>query len=112
MCVPYAAGDGVVYQAVADQLIDLTRRACKLARDNTTDLAASQHRVDAREYTSVRRHDLDRAMLLASPQLAAAPLPVGETGGSKRNAEGDHPAARSAAEEAGDTACAREGQRP
>jgi carnitine monooxygenase subunit len=52
-----------------DQLIDLTRRACKLARDNTTDLAASQHRVDAREYTSVQRHDLDRAMLLASPQL-------------------------------------------
>jgi phenylpropionate dioxygenase-like ring-hydroxylating dioxygenase large terminal subunit len=52
-----------------DQLIDLTRRACKLARDKTTDLAASQHRVDARDYTSVERHELDRAMLLASPQL-------------------------------------------
>ena len=35
-----------------DQLIDLTRRALKLARDNTTDLAPRQHTVDAREYTS------------------------------------------------------------
>jgi carnitine monooxygenase subunit len=52
-----------------DQLIDLTRRALKLARDNTTDLAPEQHAVDAREYTSVERHDRDRAMLLASPQL-------------------------------------------
>ncbi len=52
-----------------DQLIDLTRRALKLARDNTTDLAPEQHAVDAREYTSVERHDRDRAMLMASPQL-------------------------------------------
>ena len=52
-----------------DQLIDLTRRACKLARDKTTDLAPSEHRVDAHDYTSIERHDLDRAMLLASPQL-------------------------------------------
>ena len=52
-----------------EQLIDLSRRACKLARDKTTDLAAAEHRVDAREYTSVERHRQDRAMLLASPQL-------------------------------------------
>lgn len=52
-----------------DQLIDLTRRALKLARDKTTDLAPSEHRVEARDYTSPERHDLDRAMLLASPQL-------------------------------------------
>ncbi|MGO9185542.1 aromatic ring-hydroxylating oxygenase subunit alpha [Mycobacterium sp.] len=60
-----------------DQLIDLTRRACKLARDNTTDLAPAPHRVDAREYTSVERHERDRAMILASPQLVgyASELP-------------------------------------
>ncbi|MGA7053617.1 MAG: Rieske 2Fe-2S domain-containing protein, partial [Mycobacterium sp.] len=52
-----------------DQLIDLTRRALKLARDNTTDLAPQQHMVHARDYTSVERHNLDRALLIASPQL-------------------------------------------
>ncbi len=52
-----------------DQLIDLTRRALKLARDKTTDLAPSEHRVNARDYTSIERHHVDRAMLLASPQL-------------------------------------------
>lgn len=52
-----------------DQLIDLTRRALKLARDNATDLAAQQHTVEAREYTSRERHRSDRALLLASPQL-------------------------------------------
>lgn len=52
-----------------DQLIDLTRRALKLARDKTTDLAPAQHRVDARDYTSRERHERDRAMVLASPQL-------------------------------------------
>jgi len=52
-----------------DQLIDLTRRALKLARDKTTDLAATQHTVDARDYTGIERHDADRTMLLASPQL-------------------------------------------
>ncbi len=52
-----------------DRLIDLTRRALKLARDKTTDLAPAQHLVDAREYTSVERRDKDRALLLASPQL-------------------------------------------
>lgn len=52
-----------------DQLIDLTRRALKLARDRTTDLAPSVHTVDAADYTSTERHALDRAMLLASPQL-------------------------------------------
>ena len=51
------------------QLIDLTRRALKLARDQTTDLAPAQHSVDARDYTSVERHNQDRALLLASPQL-------------------------------------------
>src|ERR1700757_2381341 len=52
-----------------DQLIDLTRRALKLARDKTTDLAPAQHLVGGRDYTSVERHDQDRALLLASPQL-------------------------------------------
>jgi phenylpropionate dioxygenase-like ring-hydroxylating dioxygenase large terminal subunit len=52
-----------------DQLIDLTRRALKLARDKTTDLAPAEHTVNARDYTSVERHERDKAMLLASPQL-------------------------------------------
>jgi phenylpropionate dioxygenase-like ring-hydroxylating dioxygenase large terminal subunit len=52
-----------------DQLIDLTRRALKLARDKTTDLAPAEHTVDAADYTSVERHDRDRALLLSSPQL-------------------------------------------
>lgn len=52
-----------------DQLIDLTRRALKLARDKTTDLAPTEHFVDARDYTSGERHDRDWAMVMASPQL-------------------------------------------
>jgi phenylpropionate dioxygenase-like ring-hydroxylating dioxygenase large terminal subunit len=52
-----------------DQLVDLTRRALKLARDNTTDMAASEHVVSAASYTSAERYERDRAMLLASPQL-------------------------------------------
>ncbi|SPM35768.1 (2Fe-2S)-binding protein [Mycobacterium rhizamassiliense] len=52
-----------------DQLVDLTRRALKLARDKTTDLAAGQHTVDARDYSSPERHHSDRALMLASPQL-------------------------------------------
>ncbi len=61
-----------------DQLIDLTRRALKLARDNTTDLAPAPYRVDAREYTSVERHGRDRALVLACPQLVgyASELPA------------------------------------
>jgi len=52
-----------------DQLIDLTRRALKLARDKTTDLAAGEHMVDATDYTCLAQHARDRAMLMASPQL-------------------------------------------
>ncbi|OBF49101.1 (2Fe-2S)-binding protein [Mycobacterium sp. 852002-53434_SCH5985345] len=52
-----------------EQLIDLTRRALKLARDKTTDLAPAEHRVEATSYTSAERHERDRAMILASPQL-------------------------------------------
>jgi carnitine monooxygenase subunit len=52
-----------------DQLIDLTRRALKLARDKATDLAPAQHLVDARDYTSQERHERDWAMLMSSPQL-------------------------------------------
>jgi phenylpropionate dioxygenase-like ring-hydroxylating dioxygenase large terminal subunit len=52
-----------------DQLIDLTRRAVKLARDKTTDLAPAEHTVQAGEYTSIERHECDVAMLMASPQL-------------------------------------------
>ncbi|MEZ0364268.1 aromatic ring-hydroxylating dioxygenase subunit alpha [Mycobacterium sp. pUA109] len=61
-----------------DQLVDLTRRALKLARDNTTDLAPAEHTVNADDYTSPGRHEIDRAMLLASPQLVgyASELPT------------------------------------
>lgn len=52
-----------------DQLIDLTRRALKLARDKTTDLTPLEYRVAADTYTSVERLTHDRAMLTASPQL-------------------------------------------
>ena len=52
-----------------DQLIDLTRRAVKLALDKTTDLAPAEHAVAASEYTSIERHERDVAMLMASPQL-------------------------------------------
>lgn len=60
-----------------DQLIDLTRRAVKLARDKTTDLAPAEQTVDARDYTSVERHERDKAMVMASPQLVgyASELP-------------------------------------
>jgi phenylpropionate dioxygenase-like ring-hydroxylating dioxygenase large terminal subunit len=52
-----------------DQLIDLTRRAVKLARDKTTDLAPAEHAVQAGDYTSIERHKRDVDMLMASPQL-------------------------------------------
>ena len=52
-----------------DLLIDLTRRAVKLARDKTTDLMPSECTVAADTYTSAERHAQDTAMLLASPQL-------------------------------------------
>ena len=61
-----------------DQLIDLTRRAVKLARDKTTDLTPSEHRVAADTYTSTQRLAHDTTMLLASPQLVgyASELPL------------------------------------
>ena len=52
-----------------DQLIDLTRRAVKLARDKTTDLAPAEHAVAASDYASIERHERDVAMLMSSPQL-------------------------------------------
>jgi carnitine monooxygenase subunit len=52
-----------------DQLIDLTGRALKLARDKTTDLTQAEHIVAADTYTSAQRHAEDKSMLLASPQL-------------------------------------------
>ena len=52
-----------------DQLVDLTGRALKLARDKTTDLAPAEYTVRADTYTSAERHARDTAMLLASPQL-------------------------------------------
>jgi len=52
-----------------DQLVDLTRRAVKLARDKTTDLAPAEYRVRADTYTSPDRHARDIEMVLASPQL-------------------------------------------
>jgi carnitine monooxygenase subunit len=60
-----------------EQLIDLTRRALKLARDKTTDLAPSEYRLEADAYTSAERLARDRAILMASPQLVgyASELP-------------------------------------
>jgi phenylpropionate dioxygenase-like ring-hydroxylating dioxygenase large terminal subunit len=60
-----------------DQLIDLTRRAVKLARDKTTDLVPAEHKVAADTYTSAERHAQDTALLTASPQLVgyASELP-------------------------------------
>jgi carnitine monooxygenase subunit len=60
-----------------DQLVDLTRRALKLARDKTTDLAASEYTVTADAYTSAERLARDKAMVKASPQLVgyASELP-------------------------------------
>jgi carnitine monooxygenase subunit len=52
-----------------DQLVDLTRRALKLARDKTTDLAPAEYLVRADTYTSPDRHARDIEMVLASPQL-------------------------------------------
>jgi len=52
-----------------DQLIDLTRRALKLARDKTTDLMPTECTVAADSYTSPERHAQDTAMLTASPHL-------------------------------------------
>jgi carnitine monooxygenase subunit len=52
-----------------DQLIDLTRRAVKLVRDKTTDLAPSEYRVAADAYTCGERHARDVAMVKATPQL-------------------------------------------
>jgi len=52
-----------------DQLIDLTRRALKLARDKTTDLMPTECTVAADSYTSPERHAQDTAMLMASPHL-------------------------------------------
>ncbi len=60
-----------------DHLIDLTRRALKLARDKTTDLAPSEYTMPADAYTSAERLAQDRAMLMRSPQLVgyASELP-------------------------------------
>ncbi|KUH88817.1 MULTISPECIES: SRPBCC family protein [unclassified Mycobacterium] len=52
-----------------DLLIDLTRRAVKLARDNTTDLLPAECRVSVDSYISVHRHDQDVELLSRSPQL-------------------------------------------
>lgn len=52
-----------------DQLIDLTRRALKLARDNTTDLMPSEHLVAAETYTSPERFSRECEMVFTSPQL-------------------------------------------
>jgi carnitine monooxygenase subunit len=60
-----------------DQLIDLTHRALKLARDKTTDMAPSEYTVRADTYTSTERLASDRAMVKGSPQLVgyASELP-------------------------------------
>lgn len=69
-----------------DHLIDLTRRALKLARDKTTDLAPSEYAVAADDYTSAERLAQDKAMLMASPQLVgyASELPEPERTARRR----------------------------
>ena len=64
-----------------DQLIDLTRRALKLAKDNATDLAPAEFTVAATDYTSAERLAADRAMLMSHPQLVgyASELPKPRT---------------------------------
>jgi carnitine monooxygenase subunit len=52
-----------------DQLIDLTRRAVKLAMDKTTDLTPAEYTVATDIYTSTPHLARDEAMLMASPQL-------------------------------------------
>ena len=68
-----------------DQLIDLTRRALKLARDKKTDLTPAEHTVAADTYTSAQRHAEDKSMLLTSPQLVgySSELPRPGTYGTK-----------------------------
>jgi carnitine monooxygenase subunit len=60
-----------------DHLTDLTRRAVKLVRDKTTDMAPSEYTVRADAYTSTERLARDKAMMLRSPQLVgyASELP-------------------------------------
>ncbi|MDT5011997.1 MAG: hypothetical protein QOH57_3614 [Mycobacterium sp.] len=60
-----------------DLLIDLTRRAVKLARDKTTDLMPSEYTVAASDYTSAERLARDTEMVARSPQLVgyASELP-------------------------------------
>ncbi len=60
-----------------DYLIDLTRRALKLACDKTTDLAPSEYILPADVYTSAERLARDKALMTASPQLVgyASELP-------------------------------------
>jgi phenylpropionate dioxygenase-like ring-hydroxylating dioxygenase large terminal subunit len=60
-----------------DQLIDLTRRALKLARDKTTDMMPAECRIPADTYTSFERHRRDSALVAAAPQLVgyASELP-------------------------------------
>lgn len=59
------------------QLIELTRRAVKLAQNKTTDMAPAEVRLSADAYTSPVRLADDHAMLMASPQLVgyASELP-------------------------------------
>ena len=61
-----------------DELIEVTRRGLKLARDKTTDFARSEYMVPAAAYTSPERLVADNALLLASPQLVgyASELPA------------------------------------
>src|SRR6201985_425513 len=70
-----------------DQLIDLTGRAGKLARDKTTDLAPSEHTVVADTYTSTHTVAQDTPMLMASPHLVAyaSELPAPEHMPSNRD---------------------------
>ncbi|WP_374616398.1 aromatic ring-hydroxylating oxygenase subunit alpha [Frankia sp. AgKG'84/4] len=51
------------------ELIDLTRRALKIATDRTTDMTASERRQPAAAYTDRDRFDRERELVRCSPQL-------------------------------------------
>jgi carnitine monooxygenase subunit len=60
------------------ELIDITRRALKIAMDKTTDMAPAERRQPALSYTSQERFRREREVVAGSPQLVgySAELPT------------------------------------
>lgn len=67
------------------ELVDIMRRAVKLALEGTTDMALSEQRHPARDYTDPERFEQERLLLRRSPQLVgyASELPAPGTFVSK-----------------------------